>query len=228
MTARSTAGLAKFAGRLPWVTLVAMVLVSTGLSGCSDDKPSNASSDASGSSDVSSAEVDTPALRDQKASAGIEPCPEVSSSTAAGDLPDVTLPCLGGGSAVDLAHLRGPAVVNLWATYCGPCRAEAPIFEEARSKLGDEVAVIGVDYQEPQPGKALAFADELGLTYPQLSDPHAELKPGLRVQGLPITVLVDSAGEIVYQKAGPVESVDELAGLLSEHLGIDDDWAAAS
>jgi thiol-disulfide isomerase/thioredoxin len=214
------------ARRTPWLTVAAIGLVSLGVSGCSDDPTSNTST--SGSADFPGAEVDTPALRAQKAAAGIDPCPEVTPAAGPGELPDVTLPCLGGGPEVDLADVRGPAVVNLWATYCGPCRAEAPIFEQLHKKLGNQVSVLGVDYQEPHPDKALAFADELGLTYPQISDPGAATKPGLLVRGLPVTVLVDSEGEITYRHDGPLDSEDELASLLSDHLGIDDDWLAAS
>lgn len=202
--------------------LLCLVLV-----GCEsgDDTGEQASSTTAGES--RSADVDTPALRAQKAEAGIDDCPRPAAGGAAGELPDVTLPCLGGGPDVDLADLRGPAVVNLWATYCGPCKAEAPILEAAHDRLGDQVQVIGVDYQEPDPSKAIAFADELGLTFPMLSDPHAELKPGLRLQGLPMTLLVDEDGTIAYTRAGAIESEAELARLLDDHLGIDPGWVEA-
>jgi thiol-disulfide isomerase/thioredoxin len=211
---------------MPWLSVAAIGLLCVGVAGCSDDTATGNSS--SGSADYSSAEVDTPALRAQKAAAGIDPCPDVPAASGSGGLPDVTLPCLGGGREVDLDDISGPAVINFWATYCGPCRAEAPIFEQVHKKLGDEVSVLGVDYQEPQPGRALAFADELGLTYPQLSDPHATTRAGLGIQGLPVTVLIDADGEITYKHAGPLDSEDELASLLRDHLGIDDDWVARS
>jgi hypothetical protein len=83
------------------------------LSGCSVLAPS-----ASGGSKFS---VDTPALRALKASAHIQNCP-TTSAPATGDLPKATLPCLGGGPSVALASLRGPMVINVWATTCFPCR----------------------------------------------------------------------------------------------------------
>jgi len=214
----------------PWLLLAAIGLLSGALAGCTDDSATDTSSpktSATSSEDSSSAQVDTPKLRAQKAAAGIDPCPTDTVSSA-GELPDVTLPCLGGGPDVDLAGIRGPAIVNLWATYCGPCRSEAPILQEAHDLLGDQLQVIGIDYQEPQPGKAIAFAEELGLTYPMLSDPEVLTKPGLSVPGLPVTVLVDADGKIAYRMAGPIESTDQLAELLDEHLGISDDWTQAS
>ena len=56
--------------------------------------------------------------------------------------------------------------------------------------------VLGVDFYDPIPGKALAFADELGLTYPQIADPEAATRAPMRVQGLPMTVFVDEDGEV--------------------------------
>ena len=109
--------------------------------------------------------------------------------------PRSRLPCLGGGRDVDLAGLTGePTVLNFWAQTCGPCRQESPLFQQLH-ETGD-VRVLGVDFYDPIPGKALAFADELGLTYPQIADPEAATRAPMRVQGLPMTVFVDEDGKV--------------------------------
>ena len=91
-----------------------------------------------------------------------------------GGLPAVTLPCLGGGSDVDLSTLRGPMVVNLWASWCGPCRTEMPILQGFAEEYDGRVAVLGVDYQDVQPEAALELARDSGVTYPLLADPQAD------------------------------------------------------
>ena len=169
-----------------------------------------------------SVDVDTPELREAKAEAGIAPCPVSDLDAEAGDrgVPALVLPCLGGGEAVNLAGLGTPAVLNLWAQYCGPCRSEAPRFQDFYEAARGKVVVIGVDWQEPQPGRAIAFADELGLTYPQLADPEAATRAPLRINALPVTVLVDSGGTIDFIHHGEVDSVQDLAELVDEHLGV--------
>ncbi|MGH3506640.1 MAG: TlpA family protein disulfide reductase [Nocardioidaceae bacterium] len=169
-----------------------------------------------------SVDVDTPELREAKAAAGIAPCPVSDLDAAAVDrgVPALVLPCLGGGEAVNLAGLGTPAVLNLWAQYCGPCRSEAPRFQDFYEAARGKVAVIGVDWQEPQPGRAIAFADELGLTYPQLADPEAATRAPLRINALPVTVFVDSTGTIDFIHHGEVESTQDLAELVDEHLGV--------
>ncbi len=167
--------------------------------------------------------VDTPALRAEKVKAGIADCPRsvAKAKARAGGLPDITLPCLGGGRDVNLAGLSGaPTLINLWAQYCGPCRTEAPLLEQFHRAAGDRVRVVGLDWQD-SPGKALAFADELGMTYPQLADPDGVTRGPLRVQGLPATVLVDAQGKVVHVEYGPVTSAAQLSSLVSNHLGVD-------
>ena len=153
--------------------------------------PSGAGSTSAGDSRV---DVDTPALRTLKASAGIEPCPR---STAAGGLPDVTLPCLGGGRPVDLARLRGPLVVNLFAQWCGPCRQELPYYQQLHRKAKGKVAVLGVDYLDTQPAQALQLARGAGVTYPLAADPGGLLRTGLKIRGLPGIAFVDRDGKVV-------------------------------
>jgi thiol-disulfide isomerase/thioredoxin len=172
-----------------------------------------------GSADV---DVDTPELRAAKAAAGIAPCPSSDLDAAAVDrgVPALVLPCLGGGREVNLAGLGTPTVLNLWAQYCGPCRAEAPRFQELYEAARGEVAVIGVDWQEPQPGRAIAFADELGLTYPQLADPEAATRAPLRINALPVTVFIEADGTIEFLHHGEVKSSQDLARLVDEHLDV--------
>lgn len=160
--------------------------------------------------------VDTPALRALKRSAGIETCQRATAPVAQGGLPDVTVPCLGGGPSVHLARLRGPLVVNLWAQSCGPCREEMPHLETFSKKYAGRVRVLGVDYLDSLPALALGFAKKVGATYPMVSD----LSDNIRTPGLPTTILVDAQGRIVFKRAFPVRSVSQLEQLVRTHLGV--------
>lgn len=173
--------------------------------------------------DDSPVKVDTPELREAKAAAGIENCPQSDPSAVSRSdgLPEVTLPCLGGGRAVDLAGLSGtPLVINVWATYCGACRDEAPLFQQAHQLARGDVSIIGIDWQDTRPGAALSFAGDLGLTYPQLADPQAATRAPLGVTGLPMTLFVDESGRVAYVRSGPLHSLAELTSLIDTALGV--------
>jgi cytochrome c biogenesis protein CcmG/thiol:disulfide interchange protein DsbE len=169
----------------------------------------------------SNVDVDTPALRRQKQAAGIEPCPAPTRPvTAAEPLPELTLPCLGGGQPVDLSTLRGPLVVNVFAQWCGPCREELPLFARLDAEAGDEVALLGIDHLDTQPAGALELVAESGVRFPLVADPDGLLKPELRLLGLPRTLFVDAEGEVVAQAPGVIRSYEELTGLVEQHLGV--------
>lgn len=168
-------------------------------------------------------DVDTPELAQAKQEAGVEDCPEPAAGSVEGGLPAVTLPCLGGGPDVDVASLRGPMVVSLWAFWCGPCRDEMPILQSFHSAHGDRVPVLGIDYQDTQPGGALALMKETGATYPSLADPYGDLSgrgPLPAIRGLPYLLFVDAEGRLAHVESGEVESRRELLDLVAEHLGV--------
>ena len=163
--------------------------------------------------------VDTPDLRAQKAEAGIETC---RPGPGGGSLPDLTLPCLGGGPDVNFADLKGPLVINIWWSGCKPCREEMPALQEFYEKHGDVVDVLGVDV-ENYPGAGLGFAQEAGATYPQVADPGAFVfdQPDLRVaQVFPQTLVIDADGEVAEKKAIEFASVAEIEDFVENALGI--------
>lgn len=169
-------------------------------------------------------EVDTPALRQVKERIGMDDCVPGRGAAVADGLPDVTLPCLGGGPDVDLSSLRGPMLINLWQFNCGPCRKEMPALERFHQLYGDQVAVLGIDFNDVHPEGALALAEETGATYPSLADPGGELMGeetfAIARRGLPAFVLVDADGTVVGQSSGGVDSVDEVKELVADQLGI--------
>jgi thiol-disulfide isomerase/thioredoxin len=167
-------------------------------------------------------DVDTPQLRQAKKRAGIEQCPtpEGASPQAANPMPDVTLDCFGGGPDVDLTTLRGPLVMNLWAQWCPPCREELPFYQQLHEQAGDQVTVLGVDYQDTRPDWAMDLLEQTGVTYPNLADPGGKLRVPFRVRGLPGIVFVDEDGEVTAVEYVVIESYDQLADLVDEHLGV--------
>jgi cytochrome c biogenesis protein CcmG/thiol:disulfide interchange protein DsbE len=131
-------------------------------------------------------------------------------------LPHVTLQSLGGGKAVDLSALRGPMVVNLWASWCGPCRAELPHYQAFAQKYAGKVGVLGVDWQETRIAKARALARQTGVTYPLVADPGGRL----RVRFLPQVILVDQDGKIAYEQYLQIKSLAQIEKLVKEHLKV--------
>jgi thiol-disulfide isomerase/thioredoxin len=169
-------------------------------------------------------DVDTPALQAIREEAGIEPCRSTTDPAVDDGMPDVTLPCLGGGDAVDVAGLRGPMIVNLWASWCGPCRKELPVYQQFYERYGDRVSVVGIDYNDVQPEAALELARDTGVTYPLLADPGSSLEGSSTfptIPGLPWVVLIDADGEVVHREPVEITSVEQLVDLVDEHLGAD-------
>ena len=162
-------------------------------------------------------DVDTAALRAQRAAAGIEACPDPGGAPVDGGMPAVSLPCLGGGPVVDLAALRGPLVVNVWAQWCSPCRRELPYF----ARLHDAgVDVLGVDYEDTQPAAALELAADSGATYPSVADVDGALRAPLRLAGLPTTLFVDGDGTVTAVLAQEFRSYAELVDAVEQQLGV--------
>ena len=171
--------------------------------------------------DVASAE-----LVRLKAEAGMLDCPPSpdpdpeAPQTAANPLPATTLPCLGGGRDVRLDRVQGPLILNLWASYCEPCRKELPILQQVHEQAGDQLTVLGVDYEDAKPFQALQLATESGVTYASVADLDAVTATELQVVALPQTVFVDEFGSVVATHRGEISSFEQAAQLLRTHLAL--------
>jgi cytochrome c biogenesis protein CcmG, thiol:disulfide interchange protein DsbE len=161
-------------------------------------------------------------LAEAKAAAGIQDCPQTKTSEPNDkDLSGLVLDCLGGGHPVELAGLRAkPTVINLWASWCGPCKEELPFLAKAHRELGDRVQILGIDFADDSPGAAIDLAKSAGVTYPLLADPKSSSKGTLKVVGLPQTVFVDAQGTIVATERRAYRSYDDLTNAISKHLGV--------
>lgn len=123
------------------------------------------------------------------------------------------------GQQVSLNRFKGkPVVLNFWASWCGPCRQEAPLFRDLQARHGSEVALIGVLFQETSEGNARKFIQEFKLTYPNLSDPNSDTGIKYGVAGIPVTVFIDKAGVVRHLDRGGLTPEKLNAGL--EKIGV--------
>jgi thiol-disulfide isomerase/thioredoxin len=119
-------------------------------------------------------------------------------------LPAVSVSPVGGGAEVVLSDIGGPAVVNLWATWCAPCRKEIPDFQAVHEARGDEVRFVGINIGQnaDEIGDYLA---EVGATYEQYIDEEGFVQTELEAAAMPTTVVIDADGEIVTRHLGPMD-----------------------
>jgi cytochrome c biogenesis protein CcmG, thiol:disulfide interchange protein DsbE len=114
-----------------------------------------------------------------------------------------------------LADLDRPVVVNVWASWCLPCRAEAPLLQAAHAEYGDRIAFIGLDYNDSQRGARL-FLDEFDLPFPHYFDQPGDVIAELGGFGVPRTYFFATNGELVKTHNGVIDEqtlalqIDEL------------------
>lgn len=155
------------------------------------------------------------------APAYLDACPTTVASTAVpSGLQDIELACLGKGPAVNLAGLRGPMLINVWASWCKPCRDEVPHLQAFYVKAKGRVGLLGLDFQDSN-GSAQDFAGHIGMTYPSVVDPDGETRfKAFRGGNPPETMFVAADGTVVFRKTGPFKDLAEIERLVRTHLGV--------
>jgi cytochrome c biogenesis protein CcmG/thiol:disulfide interchange protein DsbE len=115
-----------------------------------------------------------------------------------------------------LGQLRGtPVLVNVWGSWCGPCRSEMPDLVAAHGRYGDRVQFLGVDILDSR-ASARAFQSEFAMRFPSVFDPAGAIRDGLGLLGQPVTLFYDARGELASTWTGPIPP-DELRDRI-EHL----------
>jgi cytochrome c biogenesis protein CcmG/thiol:disulfide interchange protein DsbE len=142
------------------------------------------------------------------------------------EAPSVSLPLLVDhpdlgpeGTEVTLEQFQGqPVIVNFWASWCVPCRTEAPVLEGIWDDYKDRgVVVLGVDTQDLT-DNAREFIDEVGMTYPSVRDGTDGTERDFEVTGVPETFVVDRDGLIALHFRGPVENPAQITTALEQVL----------
>ncbi|GAB6901152.1 TlpA family protein disulfide reductase [Kineosporia succinea] len=114
------------------------------------------------------------------------------------------------GEQLNIATLRGkPLVMNVWGSWCGPCRTEAPALEEAYNELKDTTNFVGMAFRDTKTG-AKNHEKEFGITYPSLYDEGdllLNLNGAVTSQSIPVTLILDSQGRIAGRYVGIVTKV---------------------
>ena len=120
--------------------------------------------------------------------------------------PDKELSTLDGSDTGQIADYRGKWVlVNFWASWCEPCRTEAPALERLHRAHRDRLTVLGINLDD-NTADATSFVEEYGLTYPQLRDGDGrERRDAYGMTGFPESFLIDPDGDVAVIRRGPVD-----------------------
>ncbi|MEU5782349.1 TlpA family protein disulfide reductase [Micromonospora lupini] len=134
-------------------------------------------------------------------------------------LPELTLSCFTGGAPIALRDVAGPAVINVWASWCGPCRKELPAFQRLSERGAGRLQVVGVNTRDSRSG-AQSIGEDFGVRFPILVDQGDALQRELKRNAFPLTLFVDAKGHIRHVDATGALDDAKLAKLVRQHLGL--------
>ncbi|WP_372444372.1 TlpA family protein disulfide reductase [Micromonospora qiuiae] len=138
---------------------------------------------------------------------------------AADLLPELTLTCFTGGAPVALRDVAGPAVINIWASWCGPCRKELPAFQRLSQRSEGQLRVIGVNTRDTREA-AQSIGEDFGIRFPMIFDQGEALQRALRRNAFPLTIFVAADGRIRHIDTSGALDDARLAELVRRHLDI--------
>jgi thiol-disulfide isomerase/thioredoxin len=132
---------------------------------------------------------------------------------------EVIAECLDSSPGVNIAAIKGPAIINVWGSWCGPCKEELPYFVEYFQTKDPQVQLIGVDVEEKRIEDGRMFARTNGIMWPNLYDQEGTTREYFGM-GVPVTWFIDGDGKVLYKKIGPIKSVEELRSLSFKFFGL--------
>ena len=131
----------------------------------------------------------------------------------------IEMGCLDSTEGARLGGLRGPMVVNVWGSWCGPCKEEMPVLRAFHERAKDKVQLIGVDVEEASIQDARTFVERNGITWPNLYDPDGRSREYFGL-GVPVTWFIAADGSVAYKHIGIIKDLDQILALTEKHLGI--------
>jgi len=127
------------------------------------------------------------------------------------------LPCIGTNTQISLAQIKGPALINVWGSWCFPCREELPILSKVFSTK--KVPIIGIDVEESSPKRGMAFAASHNITWLNLYDPDSRTKSTFGF-GVPVTWFINAQGKIIYKHIGVYAKYSDIKSDIKKHFGL--------
>ena len=144
-------------------------------------------------------------------------CDSITQNTTYVD--GIQLGCLDGSTGAQLGALQGPMIVNVWGSWCGPCKEEIPILRSFYEKAKDKVALIGVDVEEARVEDGRKFVEENGITWPNLYDSDGRSREYFGM-GVPVTWFIAADGSVAGKKIGVFKNEAELIAMANKYLGV--------
>jgi thiol-disulfide isomerase/thioredoxin len=144
-------------------------------------------------------------------------CVEVDHVAAKAD--DTLLNCLSGTEKISVESLRGPLIVNVWGSWCGPCKQEMPYFVDFHHQANGKVKLLGIAVEEAKAQDSKDFIISYGITWPNLYDAKG-ITRAIFGMGVPVTWFIDEQGTVVYKHIGVVETTEELIDLTAKYLKV--------
>ncbi len=132
---------------------------------------------------------------------------------------DLILNCLDGAQGFNVGAIQGPAIINVWGSWCPPCVREIPIFVDFYATRDPSIQLVGVDFQDGPLFAVKPYIVKAGITWPNFADQEG-LARGFFGNSVPVTWFIDSDNKVAYKKYGPVESLAELRKLSQTYIGL--------
>jgi thiol-disulfide isomerase/thioredoxin len=152
----------------------------------------------------------------EKIAGQVVSCESISSSTTENS---IMLDCLDGTDGASINGIKGPAIINVWGSWCAPCKEEMPILRSFYEKAQGKLALIGVDVEEASIGDGRKFVEDYGITWPNLYDPDGKSRAYFGM-GVPVTWFISADGSVAYKHIGVFKNEIELISMTSKYLGV--------
>jgi thiol-disulfide isomerase/thioredoxin len=131
----------------------------------------------------------------------------------------IMLDCLDGTDGASINGIKGPAIINVWGSWCGPCKEEMPVLRSFYEKAQGKLALIGVDVEEASIEDGREFVENYGITWPNLYDADGKSRAYFGM-GVPVTWFIAADGNVAYKHIGVIKSEKELISMTSKYLGV--------